>query len=61
MLNEIARRGKDKNLQGRTTVNIVDAAKKKISLTNFKVIDKLGGGSFGSVFLVRPQGKQKNP
>ena len=61
MIKEISNRSNDKNLKGRTTINIVDAANKKITLSSFKVIDKLGGGSFGSVFLVRPQGKSKNP
>jgi serine/threonine protein kinase len=59
-MEEMARRSMDPTAsEGRKTVNIVDVRKQKISLANFKIIDKLGGGSFGSVFLVRPQGKNK--
>jgi len=32
---------------------------KKINLSNFKIMDKLGGGAFGSVYLVTPNVKQQ--
>ncbi len=33
---------------------------KKLTLKDFKILDKLGSGSFGSVYLVCPKKQEKN-
>ena len=50
---------------GRRTVNIVDTSNKKgmgskLGLDDFNVLNRIGGGAFGSVYLVTPKLKKKN-
>jgi len=50
---------------GRRTVNIVDTTNKKalgnkLGLDDFHVVNRIGGGAFGSVYLVTPKLKKKN-
>lgn len=50
---------------GRRTVNIVDTTNKKamgnkLSLDDFNILNRIGGGAFGSVYLVTPKLKKKN-